>query len=44
MVASGLATADDVARWEAAFERVAAMSPGPTLFAPVFVGVGRRPS
>lgn len=43
MVASGVATAEDVARWEAAFER-AAGPPPPKVFAPLFVAVGRRPS
>ena len=44
IVGAGLATVDDVARWEAAFDRVGRMSPGPMLFAPIFLAVGRRPS
>lgn len=43
MVASGLATADDVARWGAALDRVDALETRPTLFAPIFMATGRRP-
>ncbi|HEX2699781.1 MAG TPA: methyltransferase domain-containing protein [Acidimicrobiales bacterium] len=44
MVASGAATADDVARWEAAFARLDGSEKRPLLFAPVFLATGRRPS
>jgi SAM-dependent methyltransferase len=43
MVAEGAASADDVARWAAAFERGDALERRPILFAPVFYAVGRRP-
>lgn len=42
MVAAGVATADDLARWEAAFARADAGTPRTTLFAPTFVAVGRQ--
>jgi hypothetical protein len=42
MVAAGIATAEDLARWDAALDRLAAQSP--TVFAPVFGAVGRRAS
>lgn len=42
MVAAGIATAEDIARWGAALDRVAGESP--TVFAPLFGAVGRRPS
>jgi SAM-dependent methyltransferase len=41
MVAAGIATPDDVERWDVALQRVAAQSPA--IFAPVFGAVGRRP-
>jgi SAM-dependent methyltransferase len=41
LVSSGLATADDVARWEAAFSRSDALDPRPTMFVPMFWAVGR---
>jgi hypothetical protein len=44
MLASGTATAEDVARWQAALDRVDALEPRPTLFAPVFSASGRRPA
>ena len=44
LVADGLATADDLERWSAAFERVDQAADRPTLFAPIFCAVGRRPS
>jgi SAM-dependent methyltransferase len=44
MVAAGLATREDVARWGRAFSRVDAAASRPTLFAPVFAAVGRRPA
>lgn len=40
MVADGIATADDVARWDAALTRLATQAP--RIFAPVFGAVGRR--
>ena len=44
VVASGLATPDDVARWEAAFARLDGMQERPTAFVPVFCAIGRRPA
>jgi len=38
----GLATEDDLRRWSAAFERTDAAPIRPTVFAPYFVGIGRR--
>jgi SAM-dependent methyltransferase len=38
----GLATEDDLRRWSAAFERTDVASIRPTIFAPFFVGIGRR--
>lgn len=43
MLAEGVVSAADVARWEAAFTRMDAAPVRPTLFAPQFVGLGRRP-
>jgi len=40
MVEQGIASADDVRRWEAAFARVDAAPTRPTFFAPTFVAVG----
>jgi hypothetical protein len=42
MVAARLATEDDVARWRRAFERLDAAPTRPTLFAPIFLAIGRR--
>ncbi|MGY1671684.1 class I SAM-dependent methyltransferase [Geodermatophilus sp. SYSU D00710] len=42
LLAEGLAGPDDVRRWEAAFERMDAAPVRPTVFAPYFVGIGRR--
>jgi ubiquinone/menaquinone biosynthesis C-methylase UbiE len=42
MVAAGIATHDDVTRWGAALDRLAAQRP--TIFAPMFGAVGRRPA
>ena len=42
MVAAGLATPDDVARWDAAFHRVDQAAIRPTVFVPIFVAAGRR--
>ncbi|MDP9402551.1 MAG: methyltransferase domain-containing protein [Actinomycetota bacterium] len=44
MVASGLATADDVARWEAALSRGGQASEPATAFVPSFQAYGRRPA
>jgi SAM-dependent methyltransferase len=44
MVAAGVATEADVRRWDRAFREVAAAPVPPTLFAPFFVAVGRRPA
>jgi ubiquinone/menaquinone biosynthesis C-methylase UbiE len=41
MVAAGVISADDLGRYEAAFDRLIAQ--GPTIYAPVFGAVGRRP-
>ena len=42
MVAGGLATTDDVDRWEAALDRVGQASAPPTVFVPLFFAIGRR--
>lgn len=42
MVAEGVCTAQDVARWGAAFEESDASPVRPTMFLPTFVGIGRR--
>lgn len=44
MLASGVATADDVARWAVALERLDGLEERPTLFAPLFTASGRRPA
>jgi SAM-dependent methyltransferase len=44
MVAAGVATGEDVARWAAAFDRLDATEARPTLFAPMFAAVGRHPA
>lgn len=44
LVASGMATPDDVARWEAAFARADGMEQRPTAFVPLFCAIGRRPA
>jgi hypothetical protein len=38
----GIAAEDDLRRWAAAFARMDAAQGRPTVFAPFFVGVGRR--
>jgi ubiquinone/menaquinone biosynthesis C-methylase UbiE len=43
MLAEGAASAEDIARWGAAFDRADAATVRPTIFAPLFTGVGRRP-
>ena len=42
MVRGGVATAEDVTRWAQALERLDAAPVRPTIFAPLFVAVGRR--
>ena len=42
MVAAGLATAADVARWEAMFAAIEAGSERYTIFVPLFAAIGRR--
>ena len=44
LVAAGLATDEDIVRWEAAFARVDTAPVRPTLFAPLFFAIGRRPA
>jgi SAM-dependent methyltransferase len=44
MVAAGVATEDDVRRWDRAFREVQAAPVPPTFFAPFFIAVGRRPA
>jgi len=43
LVADGLATADDVSRWAAAYERSDAEEVRPTMFVSLFFAYGRRP-
>jgi SAM-dependent methyltransferase len=42
MVTAGMATAEDLRRWDRAFEATARRSP--TFFAPMFTAIGRRPA
>ena len=44
MVAAGVASEDDVRRWDRAFQEVQAAPVAPTIFAPLFTAVGRRPA
>jgi SAM-dependent methyltransferase len=44
IVEAGMATAEDVARWDRAFQAVAAAPVRPTQFVPFFYAVGRRPA
>ena len=44
MVAAGMATAEDLRRWERAFEATAAAVHPATFFAPMFTAIGRRPT
>lgn len=44
LVAAGLATPDDIARWTAAFERADGEPLRPTMFVPLFFAFGRRPA
>jgi SAM-dependent methyltransferase len=43
MVTAGVATEDDVRRWDRAFQEATASPVRPTIFAPMFTAVGRRP-
>jgi len=43
MVAEGVATREDVARLDAAFERLEAADERPWMFVPVYLAIGRRP-
>ena len=43
MLAQGSATAEEIARWGAAFDRLDTAEVRPTVFAPLFVGIGRKP-
>jgi ubiquinone/menaquinone biosynthesis C-methylase UbiE len=42
MIAEGAATPEEVAQWGAAFERLDAAAVRPTIFAPLFTGLGRK--
>jgi hypothetical protein len=44
MRTAGVATDADIRRWDRAFQEVAAAPVPPTLFAPFFIAVGRRPA
>jgi SAM-dependent methyltransferase len=44
MLAAGVVTQADVQRWERAFQEVEAAPVRPTVFAPIFTAVGRRPA
>jgi SAM-dependent methyltransferase len=44
MLAAGVATEADVRRWDRAFQEMDAAPVRPTLFAPMFTAVGRRPA
>jgi SAM-dependent methyltransferase len=44
MVTAGMATTEDLRRWDRAFEATAAAARPPTFFAPMFTAVGRRPA
>jgi SAM-dependent methyltransferase len=43
MLASGSATQEDIDRWTEAFKRTDAAQVRPTVFAPVFIAIGKRP-
>lgn len=43
MIAAGQASADDLSRWDAAMTRLDSANPRPTMFAPLFTAIGRRP-
>jgi hypothetical protein len=44
MVTAGVASEDDVRRWDRAFQELEAAPVHPTYFAPFFTAVGRRPA
>jgi hypothetical protein len=44
LVETGLAEPADIQRWSAAFERADGRRDRPTLFIPLFVGIGRAPA
>jgi SAM-dependent methyltransferase len=44
LVADGLATAEDIDGWAAAFEEYDASEARPTMFVPLFFAIGRRPA
>jgi len=44
MVTAGVATEEDVRRWDRAFAELEAAPVRPTIFAPIFAAVGRRPA
>jgi SAM-dependent methyltransferase len=44
MVTAGVATEDDVRRWDRAFQEVQSAPVRPTIFAPIVTAVGRRPN
>ena len=44
MLAEGVVSTDDIARWEAAFERMDRATSRPTIFAPNFIAIGRKSS
>lgn len=43
MIAAGVITLDDVARWGEAFERMDRTESRPTIFSPLFYAIGRKP-
>lgn len=43
LVQAGLAEQADIQRWSSAFERADGQQDRPTMFAPLFVGIGRAP-
>jgi SAM-dependent methyltransferase len=43
LLAAGVATADDVARWDAGYARLDGAARRPTAFLPSFVAIGRKP-
>ena len=44
MLDEGVVSADDIQRWERAFERLDEATTRPTIFVPQFVALGRKPS
>jgi hypothetical protein len=44
MLAEGVASPEDVRRWEAAFDRMDVAEPRPTVFVPQFVAIGAAPA